>query len=202
MAPNRRERQAAGRVPAGAGAAALAAPTMMTTWQHRVVLMLLISGMGFTAVGVFVAPRGAAYWLALSAVPLVAALLGYALAGAAARMVGAWLAGDAAAQKPGPAVPAALPAPVRTALQTALLPALLATLAAAAERMAPPARAAALALVEAGATVADAASREALARDLPRLMDALGAGDAAAVDAASALARQLASPNTRPEMAP
>ena len=202
MASNRREGRAAGRAPAGGGAAALAAPTMMGTWQHRVVLMLLISGLGFTAVGVFVAPRGAAYWLALSAVPLVAALLGYVLGGAAGRMFDAWLAGDAAAQKPRPAVPAALPAPVRTALQTALLPALLATLAAAAERMAPPARAAALALVEAGATVPDGASRDALARDLPRLMDALGAGDAAAVTAAAALARQLASPITRPGTAP
>ncbi|MEO3470432.1 hypothetical protein AAFN86_01105 [Roseomonas sp. CAU 1739] len=172
---------------------------MMTAWQHRVILMLLLSGLAFAAVGVVVAPRGAAYWLALAAAPLIGGVLGFVLGGAAGRIFEARLMGQAGeAKAPPPLSPAALPAPLRAALQTALLPALLGELAGAAERMAPPARAAALSLVQAGATAPEGAPRQALARDLPRLMGALAAGQAASIGEAEALAKHLASPAPRP----
>ena len=199
MAQDRRTRRAARRAQAHAAMAPAppaAAPTLLGDWQRRVVLMLLFSGLGLALVAAVVAPRGAGYWLALLAAPVAGALLGYVVGGAPGRALDARLmGGDAPRQGPPPVAPAALAAPQRAALQAALLPALLAELAGAADRMAPPARAAARALVEAGATAPEGEPRQTLARDLPRLIGALAAGDAGE---AEALARRLAQPAVAP----
>jgi hypothetical protein len=187
---------------------AIAAPAgdahiLFGDWQRRVVLMLLFSGLGFGAVGALVAPRDATYWLAVAAVPVLAAVLGFVLGGASGRALEARLiGGDTAREAPRLVAPAALPAPVRDALQTAVLPVLLAELAGAADRMAPRQRTAALALVEAGATAPESEARQALARDLPRLIAALAAGGATATDETDALTRRLAQPTPRPGGAP
>lgn len=198
MASNKQVRQAARRGelrPAND----TGGPLLFNDWQRRVVLMLLTSGMAFGVVGAFVAPRGAVYWLAVAAVPVLCAAFGYVLGGAPGRVFEArLLGGDSDSAAPRLTMPAALPAPARAALQAALLPALLAELAGAADRMAPPVRAAARALIEAAATAPEGAPRQALARDLPRLIAALGTGDAAAVNEAASLARQLAVPMPRP----
>ncbi len=197
MASARREKRTTRRGQARA-AIAVAAPAsdaalLFGDWQRRVVLMLLFSGIGFAAVGALVTPRGAAYWLALSAVPIVAALAGFMLGGARGRALeGRIVVGDTPKEAPRLTAPEALPPPLRDALQAAVLPVLLAELAAAAERMAPRQRMVALAL--AGTGVPEGEARGALARDLPRLIGALAAGDAAATDAAEDLSRRLAHP--------
>ncbi|MBR0661777.1 hypothetical protein [Neoroseomonas oryzicola] len=171
------------------------APALMGDWQRRVVLVLLLAGVALAAVGALVPPRGGLYWLAVIVAPLLGGGLGLVLAGGPGRALEARLmASDAPKEAPRPPTPAALPPPLRAALQTAILPVLLAELAGAAARMAPRERAAALALVEAGATAPEGEARQALARDLPGLIAALAAGGATAAGAAEDLARRLALP--------
>lgn len=203
MASDKRTRRAERRAQARAAmaaqpAAGAAAPVLLEDWQRRAVLSLLFSGVALGAVGTFMAPRGSAYWLAVLAAPVIAALLGFFLGGEAGRRLDARLmGGDEPKEQPRPATPAALPPPARAALQAALLPVLLAELAGAAQRMAPRERTAALALVEAGATSPEGEARQALARDLPRLIGELAAGKAAAAGEAEGLALRLAQPVPR-----
>lgn len=172
-----------------------AAPALMGDWQRRVVLVLLFAGVALAIVGASVPPRGGLYWLAVLVAPLLGGGLGLVLAGGPGRTLETRLiASDAPPAAPAPPAPAALPPPQRLALQTAVLPLLLSELARAADRMAPRERAAALALVEAGATAPESEARQALARDLPGLITGLAAGGATAAGAAEELARRLALP--------
>ena len=199
MAQDRRARRAARRAQARAAMAAAppaAAPALLGDGQRWVVTVLLFSGLGLAAVAAFMPPSGAAYWVAVIAAPVAAVVLDRVIGGALGRALGRLLmGGEAPARAARPVAPAALPAPQRDALQAALLPALLAELAGAADRMLPPARAAARALVEAGATAPDGDPRRTLARDLPRLAAALVAGE---TSEAEALARRLAQPAVAP----
>ncbi|MBR0670438.1 hypothetical protein [Neoroseomonas soli] len=204
MASDKRARRTGRRVQARAGAApAASAQVLLGDWQRRVVFMLLFSGLAFAAVGAFVAPRGAGYWFAVAAAPVIGTLMGFVVGGAPGRALDARLMGGGAPKDgPRPILPAALPAAQRLALQTALLPVLLSELAGAAERMAPRERAAAHALVEAGATAPEGEPRQALARDLPRLIVELTAGNAVAAGEAEDLARRLALPAPRMGVTP
>lgn len=176
--------------------AAIAGPVMLLSdWQRRAVLMLLVSGLLFTAIGVFLTPNGGGYWAAVFAAPVLGGVLGFLLGGGPGRTLDARLMRSTTPQ--GPVTfpkPAALPASEQAALQTALLPLLLAELSGAAGRMAPREKAAAFALVEAGATAPDTEARQVLGRDLPRLIGALAAGGDAAAGETEALARRLAQP--------
>ena len=161
--------------------------------QRRVVCVLFCAGLALAVVGLFVPPRGAAYWIAVAAAPLAAALVGYLLGGAPGRAFDNWLlTGGKPREKPRPLPPDALPDPARRALHTAMLPALLAELGGAAGTMAPRQQAAARALAEAGATAPAGEARDALARGLPRLIAALAGGSDAAAAEAEALAARLA----------
>lgn len=161
--------------------------------QRRVVCVLFGAGLALAAVGLFVPPTGAAYWIAVAAAPLAAALVGYLLGGAPGRAFDTWLLGGGKPkEKPRALPPDALPDPARLALHTAMLPALLAELAGAAETMAPRQQAAARALAETGASAPAGEARDALARGLPRLIPALAGGSDAAATEAEALAARLA----------
>ena len=161
--------------------------------QRRVVCVLFGAGLALAAVGMFVPPRGAAYWIAVAVAPLAAALVGYLLGGAPGRAFDAWLlTGGTPREKPRPLPPDALPDQARLALHTAMLPALLAELGGAAGTMAPRQQAAARALAETGASAPAGEARDALARGLPRLIPALAGGSDAAAAEAEALAVRLA----------
>lgn len=172
-----------------------AAPVLLSDRQRRVVLALVLSGISFCVVAMLVQPRGAAYWLALSAAPVAAALLGVILGGAPTRAMDARLVAKPRTDGDWrPAPPAGLPPQQRDALQAALLPPLLAELAGAAESMEPRLRTAARALFEAGATAPASEARLALGRDLPRLISSLAARSTPAAIEAEELARRLAQP--------
>lgn len=194
MAPNKRARKAARRAQ-GAGVPRPAAPAILGDWQRRVVLMLLFSGLAFGAVGAFVTPRGTGYWLAIAAAAVSGTLLGFVLGGAPARALESQLM-RTGEPRDAPRLPGPMEAPpqLRAALQVAVLPVFFSELASAAERMTPRARAASLALVEAGATAPESKARQALAEDLPRLIVALTAGDEAGIREAETRARRLAQP--------
>ena len=194
MAPNRRARKTARRAQ-GAGVLTPAAPEILGDWQRRVVLMLLFSGLAFGAVGAFVTPRGTGYWLAMAAAAASGTLLGFVLGGAPARALESRLMRHGA-QREAPRLPGPMEAPpqLRAALQVAVLPVFFSELASAAERMTPRARAASLALVEAGTTAPESKARQALAEDLPRLIVALTAGDEAGIREAETRALRLAQP--------
>lgn len=199
MASDKRGQRAERNTRAAAGEGSVprvaAGPALFTTGQWRVVGVLTLSGLGFLLAAALVQPSGATYWLAVLAFPTIGAIIGLVAAGQPARSLDAWLMGNTAKpDRPPPPPPAGLPEPARLALQAATLPVLLTELAGAGASPAMEGRAgsAARALVEAGATAPEGDARRALARDLPRLMAGLAAGDAGAVSEAEALARQLA----------
>lgn len=193
-AARRAQRRAAGET-AGAPAAAAPAETLLRDGQRKVVLVLLLSGLAFAAVGLMVPPRGAAYWVAFLVAPALAGLAGHVLARGAGRRLDAWLlTGGQPKETPRALPPAELPAPALLALRTAILPALLADLARAAERMPPRCAAAARALVEAGATAPAGEARDSLARDLPRLFAGLLDGREEAAAEAEGLVLRLSEP--------
>ncbi|MBW6402011.1 hypothetical protein KPL78_29465 [Roseomonas sp. HJA6] len=176
----------------------MGATTLFEDMPRRVVLALLFSGLFFTAIGVFMTPSGDGYWLAVVAAPLVGGTAGFILGGAPGRTLDAWMMRDSAPkQAPTVLQPSALPPSDRAALQTALLPLLLSELSGAADRMSPREKAAARALVEAGATAPEGEARQVLGHDLPRLIGALATGRDAAAGEAEALARRLGQPSER-----
>jgi|GEM_PF-4300361 len=194
----RTERKAAGRGAMAAadgagGARAAAGPALFSTGQWRVVGVLTLSGLGLLLAGMLVPPSGAAYWLAVLAFPTLGAVIGLLAAGGPARALDTWLmGGNTKPGRPPPPAPAGLPEPARLALQAAALPVLLNELAGAAAAMGGREGTAARALAAAGATAPEGEARRALARELPRLLAGLAAGNPAAVAEAEALARQLA----------
>lgn len=194
----RAERKAAARgamAAAGGGSVPRIAevPALFTTGQWRIVGVLTLSGLGLLLAGTVVPPSGATYWLAVMALPTLGTVVGLLAAGPPARALDTWLmGGNAKPDRPPPPPPAGLPEPARLALQAATLPVLLTELAGAAPAMGGRAGTAARALLEAGATAPEGEARRALARDLPRLVAGLAAGDAAAASEAEDLARQLA----------
>lgn len=177
-------------------AAAEAAPpaTLLGEGQRRLVFVLLLSGLAFTAVGLLVPPRGAAWWAAFLVAPPLAGVLGDRLAAGVGRRLDARLLAASQPPAPPPPPPAGLPAPAEAALRTALLPVLLAELARATGGMPPRCAAAARALAEAGATAPAGEARERLARDLPRLIAGLLDGQEAAEAEAEGLVLRLARP--------
>lgn len=162
----------------------------------RITLMLFIAGLALGAYGAFVTPRDLSQFLWATGIACALGVtLGFILGGAPARRLEARLLGpNRPADGSKPLAPAALPPPAQAALRTATLPLLLATLANVRERMAPRERAAAVALVEAGATAPEGEARQTLARDLPRLLLDLVAGKDAAAQKAEDLAQRLAGP--------
>ena len=195
MAGGRNARQKRQRpdVAAPAPRGAMSEDVLLGDGQRRVVCVLFGAGLALAAVGLFMPPTGAAYWIAFAAAPAVAALAGYLLGGGPGRAFDTWLlTGGKPKETPRPLPPDALPDPARLALHTAMLPALLAELAGAAGTMAPRQQAAARALAEAGTTAPAGQARDAIARGLPRLIPGLAAGSDGAAAEAEALAARLA----------
>lgn len=163
---------------------------VLEDWQWRAVMMLLLPGLGFIGVAAFVTPAGAGYWLGIAIALLGGVILGGVAGGMLARAIEGWMRPPAATQPLLLSTPDALPADERARLQAAVLPVLLTSLAAAAKRMPAREKAAALALVEAGATAPEGEARQALAQALPRLIGTLAGGSGA--PEAEALAQRLA----------
>ncbi|MBR0681384.1 hypothetical protein GXW74_12885 [Roseomonas eburnea] len=170
-----------------------AAPTVLENGQRRAVLVMYGAGLAMLAVGLLVPPAGALYWVALLVAPVLGGGLGGLLSGSFGRRLDAWLlSGGAVAQRPAGRAPLAEPA--RAALQAAMVPAMLADLGRAAEAWPAREKDAARALLAAALGPAAMAreTREALGRDLPRVIASLAARDASAAGEAEALAARLA----------
>lgn len=172
--------------------------TLMSDMQRGLAFLLAGMGLTFLAVGLFVPPRDALFWVAFCLLPLFVGTIGGIIGTTLGRRLDAWAISSGAPAETVPAqAAAALAEPERRALQVAALPAVLAELASARAGMQPEAKAAATRLLDAAVAAwnaaPDAAAREALARDLPKPVADLLADGPAAARAALDHAARLAS---------
>jgi hypothetical protein len=174
--------------------------TLLTNTQRRVVFALFAAGMAYLLVGLVLLPHGAVFWLTFLFLPPVVGFIAALFGGEAGRRVDVWLlTGGAATPGPKPVAATALPEAARATLRTAAVPALLAELVRSGAEMPAGEKAAAgrlfQAVIAAWNGAADAATRAALARDLPRLVAGLATGGPAAIEAAEAAVTRLGQPS-------